>query len=150
MWCIGAWLFWLLLISQVSTTEIIVGALAAAVSATGAFLVAARDGVSFRVTADHLRAMLERLPASLARDTGWVLLAMGQRLLGRHVRGRMVELPFDYGRSDDAREEARRALVIAGVSLTPNSIAIWLRRDVLVVHRLLPQLPLPDDPRWPL
>ena len=65
----------------------------------------------------------------------------------------MLEVPFAPGGADP-RSAARRALVLAGVTVAPNTLAIRIdsRRSLLQVHRLVPQPHPPGggDREWPI
>jgi hypothetical protein len=51
-----------------------------------------------------------------------------------------VAVPFRYGSSDDPEDAARRALLVAGLSVTPNSVVVGVDadRDEVLVHQLVP------------
>jgi multisubunit Na+/H+ antiporter MnhE subunit len=140
-----AWLIWfallfalyLLLVDTVLVPELVVGAIAAAVGATGAVLVRSQRRLILRPRARHLRAagppllgLFGDLPR-LAR----VLVARG--ILRRPERGELVETPFTALR-DTPEDATERAFAEALGSLAPGEIVVAIDRErgVLVRHRL--------------
>jgi hypothetical protein len=73
--------------------------------------------------------------------------------LREEVDGAFRVIHFDAG-GDDAHSVARRALVVAGVSLPPNSfvVSIDAERGRLLIHNLVPPAHSPGGPdeEWPL
>jgi multisubunit Na+/H+ antiporter MnhE subunit len=130
---------WLALTTTLDVQELVAGALAAAVAAVTAELVRAQGLVRFRPMPRWLvRSRI--LPRRVLSDS--VLLG---RVLFRHALRREVAsgafraLGFDPG-GDDARSATRRALVIAAISLTPNTIVVGIDRNerLILVHQLAP------------
>jgi hypothetical protein len=107
------------------------------VAATAADLVRAQDLVRFRMAPGWLRD-LHRLPGQVLHDCWTLAAALWRRLRGEQVRGVFRVLPFPSER-DDARSAARRALVTAVVSLTPNTYVVGVEGDegVMLVHQLV-------------
>jgi hypothetical protein len=56
----------------------------------------------------------------------------------RRVRGTWHAVPLRHGREGNPRDAARRALAIAAVSVSPNSVVVGVDpdRDELVFHQL--------------
>jgi multisubunit Na+/H+ antiporter MnhE subunit len=65
--------------------------------------------------------------------------------------GSIVEIPFDYG-SESPADRARLAIVLAGISITPNTVVMDKDEDGISVHQLTPSGPAPErrDPKWPI
>jgi hypothetical protein len=142
-----AWLIWfvlllalyVLLVDTVAAPELVVGALSAAVGATGAVLVRAQRRLLLRPRPAALRGAWRPLLglfgdlAPLAR----VLVTRG--ILRRPGRGALTETPFAAVR-DTPQDAAERALAEALGSLAPNTIVVGIDRErgVLVTHRLAP------------
>lgn len=85
-------------------------------------------------------AALAQLPVvawSVVRDTAIVTGALLRALGGTPPDDRLQRVPFDPG-GDDPVSAARRALVVAGTSASPNSIVVDAdaERGILIVHRL--------------
>jgi multisubunit Na+/H+ antiporter MnhE subunit len=140
-----AWLIWfallfalyLLLVDTVVVPELVVGAIAAAVGATGAVLVRAQRRLILQPRARHLAAagrpllrLFGDLPL-LAR----VLVIRG--ILRRPQRGELVESPFT-ALQDTPEDATERAFAEALGSLAPGEIVVAIDRErgVLVRHRL--------------
>jgi multisubunit Na+/H+ antiporter MnhE subunit len=148
---LGVWASWWLILAalylaiddSVLVPELVVGAFAAAVGATGATLVHRERRVLLRGELRWLRAMPRAL-AGLVGDLWPLARVLVQRgLLRRGGAGVTVEVPFD-ATGDSPRDTARRAVTEALGSLAPNTIVVRIDadRDVLVAHQLVPT----DDP----
>jgi multisubunit Na+/H+ antiporter MnhE subunit len=123
--------------------ELVVGAFAAAVGATGATLVHRERVVLLRGEARWLRAVWRPL-AGLVGDLWPLARALVERgVLRRGGTGALVEVPFG-ATSDGPRDTARRAATEALGSLAPNTIVVRIDTDrgVVVAHQLVPT----DDP----
>lgn len=97
---------------------------------------------------------LSGLPISVVRDCYVVGQALWWRVTNRRsVTGALLALPFNPG-GDDAESAARRAIVTAGVSISPNTFVVAIDRvhGVLLVHQLVksPEPPGNGDREWPL
>jgi multisubunit Na+/H+ antiporter MnhE subunit len=124
------WLTWWVLLAALYVLiddsallpELVAGALAAAIGATGATLV------------HRERQVL------LKGDVRWPLL---RALPRRGGTGGMVEIPFD-ATTDGPRDTARRALTEALGTLAPNTIVVRIDTDrrVVIAHQLVST----DDP----
>ena len=80
-----------------------------------------------------------RLPAEVARDTVIVFAALWRRLArGEEPASGFRELPARYG-GDSAAAVTRRALLVGGRSLAPNSFVVGIDpgRDVMLIHQLV-------------
>jgi multisubunit Na+/H+ antiporter MnhE subunit len=134
---------WLALVDTVVVPELVVGALAAAIAATGAVLVRAQRRVLLRPRAawapGALRAMARFVPDLVALAT--TLWRRGVRRADD--RGRLVEVPYGAV-GDDPEQAAHRALTEALGSIAPNAIVVDVDTDrrTLLVHELVPT----DDP----
>ncbi len=142
----GAWVtwwvllmsFWVILDDSIATDELLAGAGAAALAAFLAELVTYQAGVRMRIRAGWLVRAI-RLPGQVARDTVLVFAALWRRLArGEEPSSGFRQLPVRYG-NDTAEGKVRRTLLIGGVSLAPNSIAVGLDREAgtMVIHQLV-------------
>jgi multisubunit Na+/H+ antiporter MnhE subunit len=145
------WLTWwvilaaqyLLIDDSVLLPELVVGAFAAAVGATGATLVHRERQVVLRGDRRWLAAVPRQL-FSLIGDVGPLARVLVERgVLRRGAAGAIVEIPFD-ATTDDPRDTARRAATEALGTLAPNTIVVRIDTDrgVVVAH----QLKRTDDP----
>ena len=140
------WLTWWVLLAalyvliddSVLLPELVVGALAAAIGATGATLVHRERQVLLKGDVRWLRSLWRPL-AGLVGDL-WPLL---RALPRRGGTGGMVEIPFD-ATTDGPRDTARRALTEALGTLAPNTIVVRIDTDrgVVIAHQLVST----DDP----
>lgn len=144
VWWVLLAALWLALVDTVVGPELIVGALAAAVAATGAVLVRAQRQVLLRPRAAWAPGVL-RVLARFVPD----LVPLAKALWRRGVRradehGRLVELPYGAVAKDDPEQAAHRVLTEALGSFAPNSIVVDVDTDrrTLLVHELVPT----DDP----
>jgi multisubunit Na+/H+ antiporter MnhE subunit len=139
----GAWwtvsfVLWLLLTSTLDPQELVAGAAASSIAAFAASIVQAKEDFGFR---PQLRWLLRAriLPRQVIADC-WLLTAAVWRrvVLSKESRGSFKTFPFEHV-GDDPESAARRALVTAGVSLTPNSYVVAFDRDKqeLIVHQLV-------------
>ena len=148
---LGVWLSWWLILAalylliddSVLVPELVAGAVAAAVGATGATLVHRERQVLLRGELRWLRPVPRAL-AGLVGDLWPLARVLVQRgLLRRGGAGVTVEVPFE-ATGDGSRDTARRAATEALGSLAPNTIVVRIDTDrgVVVAHQLLPT----DDP----
>jgi multisubunit Na+/H+ antiporter MnhE subunit len=142
----GSWLvwwvlmmsFWVMLDDSVNTDELLAGAGAAALAASLAEIVTYQAASRFRMRIEWLVPAL-RLPGQVARDMVTVYAALWRCLVrGEQPPSAFLELPARFG--DDSPEGmTRRALLIGGTSVAPNTFALGIDKDreVMVVHRLV-------------
>lgn len=142
----GAWLtwwvllmsFWVILDDSIAADELLAGAGAAALAAFLAELVTHQAATRVRIRAGWLVRVIE-LPGQVAGDTVIVFAALWRRLAhGAEPPSGFRRLPVRYG-DDTAEGRTRRALLIGGKSIAPNSIAAGLDKDTdtMVIHQLV-------------
>ena len=142
----GAWLtwwvllmsFWVILDDSVATDELLAGAGAAALAALLAELASHQAAARVRIRARWLARAIE-LPGQVAGDTMIVFGALWRRLAhGADPPSGFRRLPVRYG-DDTAEGRTRRALLIGGKSIAPNSIAAGIDKDTdtMVIHQLV-------------
>lgn len=142
----GAWLtwwvllmsFWVILDDSIAADELLAGAGAAALAAFLAELVTHQAATRVRIRAGWLVRVIE-LPGQVAGDTVIVFAALWRRLAhGEEPPSGFRRLPVRYG-DDTAEGRTRRALLIGGKSIAPNSIAAGLDKDTdtMVIHQLV-------------
>ena len=143
---VGAWLtwwvllmsFWVILDDSIATDELLAGAAAAAIGAFLAELVTYQAATRLRMRIEWA-ALAFRLPAEVARDTGIVFAALYRRLaLGEEPPSGFRALPARYG-DETAGGKTRRALLVGGTSVAPNTFVLGIdrERDVMVIHQLV-------------
>ncbi|MGH3124412.1 MAG: Na+/H+ antiporter subunit E [Streptosporangiaceae bacterium] len=144
----GAWLawwvllmsFWVILDDSIALDELLAGAGAAALAAFVVELVSYQAAVRVRMRIEWLARAVE-LPGQVAGDTGIVFAALWRRLAhGEQPPSGFRILPARYG-DDTAAGLTRRALLIGGKSIAPNSVVLGIDkdRDVMVIHQLAVQ-----------
>jgi multisubunit Na+/H+ antiporter MnhE subunit len=151
-WCV-LFAFYLLLVASLAWQELFAGAIAAAIAAVAA-VVTRRIGKLRFFTEPRWLLRLAALAWKVVVDSGIVFTALWRRLVRRGTaEGTFRTVPFDT-RGRDARSAARRALVTAALSLTPNTVVVAIdrRHGKLLVHQLVPtpEPPGGGDQEWPL
>ncbi|MBV9093659.1 MAG: Na+/H+ antiporter subunit E [Streptosporangiaceae bacterium] len=143
---VGSWLvwwvlmmsLWVMLDDSIDTDELLAGAGVAALAALFAEMVSYQAATRFRMRIEWLVPAL-RLPGEVVRDTMVVYRALWRRLArGEQPPSAFVELPVPFG--DDSPEGVtRRALLVGGTSVAPNTFVLGIDQDadVMVVHRLV-------------
>jgi multisubunit Na+/H+ antiporter MnhE subunit len=139
----GAWwavsfVLWLLFTSTLDAQEMIAGVVASSISALAASIVQSKKEFGFRPRLRWLsRARI--LPGQVISDC-WVLtVALWRRVVqSKQARGSFKTFPFQHV-ADDPESAARRALVTAAISLTPNTYVVAFDRakQELIVHQLV-------------
>lgn len=141
---VGCAAVWLLLTDSRAAPELVAGAVAAAIGATGTELVRGRGVARMRPRARWLLRVLRPVAAAPV-DLVRVIGAIARQALHREpARGRIVVVPFEHG-GEDEEARGRRAFAEAFGSLAPNTIVIGIDpdRDEIVAHELAPA----KDPR---
>ena len=134
---------WLALVDTVVVPELVTGAVAAAIAATGAVVVRGRRRLLLRPRAAWARAALGPLRRTVT-DLGPLAVALWRRgILRRDERGALVEVPYTAV-GDDPSDTAHRVFTEALGSLAANTLVVDIEADrrTLVVHELVPT----DDP----
>ena len=143
---VGAWLtwwvllmsFWVILDNSIATDELLAGAGAAAIGAFLGELVTYQAATRLRMRIEWAAQAL-RIPKEVARDTGIVFAALYRRLTrGEEPASGFRELPVRYG-DNTAAGKSRRALLVSGTSVAPNSFVLGIDqdRDVMIIHQLV-------------
>lgn len=146
-WRVGGWLawwavllsLWIVVDDSVAWDELAAGAGAAALGAVFAEAVTYQARTRIVVRRRWLLSAL-RLPADVIRDTWIVLRALVRTLItGQQPASDFREIPVRFG-PVTPEGRSRRALIVAGTSLAPNTFALGIdaERDVMVVHQLVP------------
>jgi hypothetical protein len=140
-----AWLIWfgllaalyLLLVDALLLPELAVGAVAAAVGATGAVLVRSQRRVILRPRLRHLRAAGRPLLGLFGDLPRLARVLVTRGILRRPERGRLVETRFS-ALGDTPEDATERAFAEALGSLAPGAIVVAVDRErgLLVTHRL--------------
>lgn len=132
---------WMLLVDTRESSQLIAGAVVAALAAAGSEVVRRQNIARVRLRARWLLGLwrpLASVPRDLARLTKAAALAL--RPGSRPPRGRFRALPFDAG-DEDPEDRGREALAELAGSFSPNTYVVGLdpERRVLLVHQLVPE-----------
>jgi hypothetical protein len=154
---IGCWVLlylWYLLLVDTFDQQEMVAALIVAALGTAATISAARYRMARGAVRLRWLLLAWRLPIQAVRDCGIVFTALWRQVVWREqMDGAFRLIRFDPG-GDDPHSVARRALVVAGVSLPPNSFVVAIDKEhgALVIHHLVPPAHSPGGPdtEWPL
>jgi hypothetical protein len=149
-WWVVAYALWVLAVFKTQPAELIAGAAAAALAATGAELVRSRGYAPFAPKLAWSRGLM-RVPKEVVVDT-W---RMAMLLVRHFVRGERIEgcfrvVHFSAGADDDPRAQALRTVAGWLGCVSPNTYVIGIdeRHQVAVVHQLIrDELPPELDPR---
>ena len=142
----GAWLawwvllmsFWVILDDSIATDELLAGAGAAVLAAFLAERVTYQAAARVRIRARWLARAIE-LPGQVAGDTVIVFAALWRRLArAEEPPSGFRVLPVAYG-DDTAAGKTRRALLVGGKSIAPNTIAAGIDpgTNTMVIHQLV-------------
>ena len=152
---VAGWLvffaFYLLFAMQWQGDELAAGAIVSGLVVALLTLIRRRSDASFVVRWRWLWLLARRVPGQALADCAVLLGALWQ---GTN-EGEFCAVPFDTDTDDQPGEAAARlALVIAGASVSPNSVVVAVDHTQrrLLVHQLVPtpRPPGGGDRRWPL
>ncbi len=139
-WWLACAVLWMWLEDTVALANMVDGAVAAALGASGATLVYAERLVAFAPRA-RWALRLWRPLAQFAPDL-WTLAVVLLRALGGGERspGALRALPFELV-GDPGEVSARCALATVAGSFPPNTIVLGVHEDdeLILVHQLVPQ-----------
>jgi multisubunit Na+/H+ antiporter MnhE subunit len=133
---LGLLLLWLILVSQITGSELIAGAAASGFALVGIKASLRSLPLCFKPRLRWL-AQVWRLPAIVARD-----LLVVAKALGRHVTGKPSQSAFEVVRfrvtGEDCHASAKEALGILFMSTPPNTVALDIDRQSsqMLIHRL--------------
>ncbi len=147
-------ILYIVLAAKVTLTQVIAGVCVAAVVTACFTWIRSKIRLRFRVKPGWSWFLLKRVALKTVTDCVWVFLALWRYMIYRKpIEGKLLSIHFETG--DEDRESAsRRALVLAMVSITPNtlSIAIDQKKGVLLLHQLVDtgKEPGQGDQKWPI
>ncbi len=147
-------ILYIVLAAKVTLTEVIAGLCVAAVVTASFKWLRSKAQLRFGLKPSWMWLLLRRVAWNAITDCGWVFLALWRYAIHRKpIQGKLCSIPIDAG-SDDRKSASRRALVLAMVSITPNtlSIAIDQKKGFLLLHQLVDtgKEPGQGDQKWPI
>jgi multisubunit Na+/H+ antiporter MnhE subunit len=141
----AVWLTWWLVLAALyalladdpTPPELVTGALAATIGATGAVLVRAQRQTLLRPRARWLRGAWRPVTGLVTDLVPLVRALAGTGIARRRGTSGFVEVPFDAA-GDDPEDTAYRAFTEAFGSLAPNTVVVEVDagRGVLLAHQL--------------
>jgi hypothetical protein len=153
-WIVVNWLtlsgLYLAFTGQISAEELAV-ALSGGLAATAYRVVGSRCGRPFSSGFAAAMQLSPRILATVCRDMAkFTMVFIKAIMVGHRPRGSFIDIAFDPGQGD-APSRMRRGLVIAGISLSPNTYVLAVRhpQNLLTLHALIP-IPPPRNVQWPL
>jgi hypothetical protein len=138
-WWTIAYGLWVLAVFKTEPAELVAGALAAALAATGAELVRSRGYAPFAPDLAWSRGLL-RLPKEVVVDTWRIAMLFIRHFVRREpIKGELRIVKFSAGSRDDPRAQALRTVVGWLACVSPNTYVIGIdeRHHVAVVHQLM-------------
>lgn len=150
----GWWIFflgiYLLLVGKMNSAEIAAGLVAAALAAAALTVLATHGGGGFEFRAAWLVPLVGALGNAI-RGSRVMLMANCSRLFRTRGEGRFDSIDFDSG-NDSPSSKGRRALVIAAMSLAPDSFVLQIDRSGhrLVLHHYGRPASKSKSKTWPL
>jgi multisubunit Na+/H+ antiporter MnhE subunit len=129
---------WMLFVSSTQLAEFAAGIGAAALGAVGDGLVKSKGFAKFRPRVKWLWLFAWE-PWYVLRGSAAILWALARRLVGKRSQALFRVVPFRSGR-DDSESAARRALAVAEVSISPDTIVVGidLDREFMLLHLIAP------------
>ncbi len=152
----GFWLgfsaFYLWLISKTQVEHLVAATLIGLATMLTLLALVSGAGLHFEFKLQWVVILLRRLPAKTLRDAGLLTVKLVRSIAGhRDPNGSLKQIPFAAG-GEDPQSRARRALVLTGISVPPNTFAICVQPDrhSVLAHELIPRSGSPTEEEWPL
>lgn len=138
IWWVVLMTFWVWLDDSTGLAELVGGAIFATLGAVLAELVQYQSSTHIRIRVELIPPALA-LPLQVVRDTAVVFSCLWRRVArGERPPSGFEVVPTRYG-GESPEDATRRALLLGGKSLAPNTFALGIdpEREVVVVHRLV-------------
>lgn len=139
---LACWVFWLVLSDSTGWREMVVGALASAITLVAVVAFVAATGASYGIRRKFLIEAIH-VPEILMEGLGVLLAAMALQMRGKKVPSGIAVVRFDPGQ-DGSVSRARRAFAITYLTFAPNNLVFGILREkeIFFFHTVIPQ-PLP-------
>jgi hypothetical protein len=151
IWWFAIFGAYVITVLTVNGSEIVAGAIIAALSAiiVACALHEAKPGV--RATwrwIVHLAGVPVRMLKEALVVSGRILASFGG---GVHLDGYFIRLPYDPGDRADEWTYGREGIAVYGISASPNSLVTEVdMRGTLLIHKLVAGEQPHESPQWPL
>jgi multisubunit Na+/H+ antiporter MnhE subunit len=131
-------MLWMLCVSKIDRLEIILGLVAAAIGTAADQVVKQIDPGRFRWKVKQTLLIFWE-PWYAIDGTAAIFKAFARKLLGKRSEAQFKAVALDAG-GDDPESQARRALMIAYMTIPPNFIIIGIdcKRNKMLVHQVSP------------
>jgi hypothetical protein len=140
IWVAVLWWFWMLLVAEWSTVEIVAASCVSVVAATFAEIARAKDIAPLRIPREWLSAA-KTVPLVIVADFGIITWVLVRALLRRErIEGAFRVKPFPPGGAPE-RAKGIRAWVTLTATYSPNAYVIDIDPDhsAVLLHDLLPR-----------
>ena len=140
----ASYVFWLIFVGTFSLHELLIGIIAAVLTAVGMVIVTINYPVPFSPTLTDLLACW-RLPWGVVSGT-WKIIAVALRDLMGVERSKSLfrVVRFDAGSKDNPRATARRVLAVIYTTITPTTIVLGINtKDQKMLFHEIDRDPLP-------
>jgi multisubunit Na+/H+ antiporter MnhE subunit len=129
---------WFLYTNTPKISELLVGAPAAALAASGMAVVQGQAFAQFAPKFQWLLLFFAE-PWYVVTGSNAILWALLRRLTGKKSEAQLKAVPFPAG-GDDHKSAARRALAIVLTTISPNVLVIGIdrRHHLMLVHEIAP------------
>lgn len=129
---------WLLFVSNLHISDLLVGVAAAVIATTADEIVKGQDFARFRPRMKWL-LMVFWEPWYVLTGTASIWWAVVRKLAGKKSKALFKAIEFDSG-GDDSESAARRALAIVLTTIPPNFVVIDIdrERDLMLIHQVSP------------
>lgn len=137
IWWVLLMSFWVWIDDSIALPELLVGAGVAVLGAALAEVAQYQADTHVRIRIEWLAKALT-LPVEIGRDFGVVMRALFLQLVrGRQPASTFEAIPVRPG-GDTAEKMTRRALLVAGTSVAPNTLVLGIDQDrgEMLVHHL--------------
>jgi multisubunit Na+/H+ antiporter MnhE subunit len=129
---------WLLFVSNLHMSDLLVGVAAAAIATTADEVVKSQHFVRFRPRL-ALLFMVFWEPWYVLTGTASIWWAIARKLAGRKSEALFKVIAFEAG-GDDSESAARRALAVVLTTIPPNFVVVGIDRDgqQMLIHQVSP------------
>ncbi len=138
-WWVVLWVLYVGLVFKLEASELVTGALCAALGATAAEVMRSHGPIHFSPGARWV-TQLPALARAVLADTLRLIPLVWRAARGERVGGRMRCIAYPVAHGDEVQASSRRVLEKVLGSAAPNSFVVGFdeEHDVVLVHELIP------------